>query len=64
MEIQEFNRFVGMNINKATEEIPSPFFFFIVNNNGRSIYRTYEYNPRRVCVWVADDIITKIDSIN
>lgn len=64
MEANEFNRFVGMNINKATEELPSPFFFFIVNNNGRSVYRTWEYNSRRVCIWIENDVITKIDSIN
>jgi len=64
MEIQEFNRFVGMNINDAKKEIPHPFFFFVVNENGRSIYRTYEYNSRRVCIWTSNDKITKIDSIN
>lgn len=64
MEVTEFNRFVGMDINQATKELPSPFFFFVINNNGRSIYRTWEFNPKRVCVWTHNDIITKIDSIN
>jgi len=64
MEVAEFNRFVGMDIDKASIELPKPFFFFVVNNNGKTIYRTWEFNPKRICIWVENNIITKIDSIN
>jgi hypothetical protein len=64
MEKQDFEYLVNKSINEANKEIKPPFFIFVVNQNGKSIYRSYEYNPRRICVWANGDIITKIDSIN
>ncbi len=64
MENQDFEYLVNKSIDEANNEINPRFFIFVVNQDGRSIYRSYEYNPRRVCIWANGDIITKIDSIN
>jgi uncharacterized protein YqjF (DUF2071 family) len=64
MTADDFKYIVGKTLDVAKQELPPRYFMFVAENNGQSFYRTQEFNPYRINVWVKNDIIIKVDGVN
>ena len=59
----QFDYLVGKRLEIAKQEIPKPFFLFIADQDGRSFYKTFDYNLSRINVSVVDGVIIKVYDI-
>jgi len=63
LQSEDFKHLLGKTVEEANSIIPNGFFININENNGESFYRRAEFNPRRICVIIRNNIITKIDGV-
>jgi len=64
MTVDDFKYLVGRTIEAAVPELPPRYFIFVADEDGQSFYRTQEFNPYRINVWVKRGVINKIDGVN
>lgn len=64
LTVDDFKYVVGKTLNVAKQELPPKYFFCVTENNGQSLYKSAEYNPHRINVWVKNDVIIKVDGVN
>lgn len=58
-----FDFLIGKTIDEARSLLDKAYFIVIGENEGRSIYISFEYNPSRIVVSVYDGKIYRIDKI-
>lgn len=63
MKNEDLKKFIGKKVDEAKKELPEDYFFFIAENNGRTFYKTYEYNKARINIAVSNDTIYKVFDI-
>jgi len=61
---EDFKFLIGKTIEQSKQFLEKPYFITIVENDGRSIYASYEYCPHRIKVCVTNSIISRIDDVS
>jgi len=62
---EDFNFLIGKTLAEANDEIKKsdPYFIFVGERDGKTFYRTMEFNNARIVVSVRNGHIFRIDSI-
>jgi hypothetical protein len=62
--VDDFKDLVGRSVDEAKKMLPEKYTIFVATEDGDSFYRTMEFNPFRINVWVKRGKITHIDSLS
>ena len=58
--MKDFKYLIGKRLEIVKQEIPPPFFIFVADQDGRSFYKTFEYNQNRINVSIVGGVIIKV----
>jgi len=64
MTENEFKYVVGKTLETAKGELPPKYFFFTAEEDGKSFYRSMDFNPYRINIIVKEGKVYRIQGIN
>lgn len=59
---EDFNFLIGKTLDES-KSLEYPYYIFVGEQDGKTFYRPFEYNPYRVIVSISNGIIFRIDDV-